>query len=82
MSGKEVKLTGIEYAFKKLFVHHAGKVLTHRQILREIWGPNSEERIHYLRVHITHLRQKIELDPNNPQRIKTESCIGYRFCLV
>ena len=82
VNGKEVKLTGIEYALLKLFVQHAGKVLTHRQILREIWGPNSEERTHYLRVYITHLRQKIELDPNNPQRIKTESGVGYRFCLI
>jgi two-component system KDP operon response regulator KdpE len=80
VSGKEVKLTGIEYALLKLFVQHAGKVLTHRHILREVWGPNSEERIHYLRVYITHLRQKIEPDPNNPQRIKTESGVGYRFC--
>jgi two-component system, OmpR family, KDP operon response regulator KdpE len=82
VSGKEVKLTGIEYGLLKLFVQHAGKVLTHRQILREIWGPNSEERTHYLRVYITHLRQKIEPDPNNPQHIKTESGIGYRFCLI
>lgn len=82
IGGEEVKLTGIEYGILKLFTQHTGKVLTHRQILREIWGPNSEERIHYLRVYITHLRQKIELDPNNPRRIKTESGIGYRFCLI
>jgi len=82
VGGKEVKLTGIEYGLLKLFVQHAGKVLTHRQILREIWGPNSEERTHYLRVYITHLRQKIEPDPNNPKHIKTESGVGYRFCLV
>jgi len=82
VSGKEVKLTGIEYALLKLFVQHVEKVLTHRQILREIWGQNSEERTHYLRVYITHLRQKIEPDPNNPVHIKTESGVGYRFCLT
>jgi len=82
VSGKETKLTGIEYALLKLFVQHAGKVLTHRQILREVWGPNSEDRTHYLRVYVTHLRQKIEPDPDNPQHIKTESGVGYRFCLV
>ncbi len=82
ISGNEVKLTGIEYSLLKLLVQHAGKVLTHRQILREIWGPNSEERTQYLRVYMTHLRQKIESDPDRPQRIKTESGVGYRFCLA
>ena len=82
VGGKEVKLTGIEYALLKLFVQHAGKVLTHRQILREVWGATSEERTHYLRVYMTHLRQKIEPDPNHPVHIKTESGIGYRFCLA
>ncbi len=82
LKGKEVKLTAIEYALLKLFIHHAGKVLTHRQILREIWGPQAEERTQYLRVYITHLRQKIESNPDKPQRIKTESGIGYRFCLI
>jgi two-component system KDP operon response regulator KdpE len=81
-NGKEVKLTVTEYALLKLLIHHAGKVLTHRQILREIWGPNSEERTHYLRVYMTHLRQKIESDPEKPLRIKTESGVGYRFCLI
>lgn len=82
VNGKEIKLTATEYALMKLFIHHAGKVLTHRQILREVWGPNSEERTQYLRVYITHLRQKIEANPDKPQRIKTESGIGYRFCLL
>jgi len=79
---EEVKLTLTEYSLLKLFIQHAGKVLTHRQMLREIWGPNSEERTQYLRVYITHLRQKIESNPDKPQHIKTESGIGYRFCLV
>lgn len=79
---KEVRLTGTEYALLKLLIHHAGKVLTHGQILREVWGPHSEERTQYLRVYMTHLRQKIELNPDDPKRIKTESGIGYRFCLL
>lgn len=78
---EEVKLTGTEYALLKLLVQHAGKVITHKQILREVWGPNSEDRVQYLRVYMTHLRQKIESNPEKPERIKTESGIGYRFCL-
>jgi len=82
LKGKEIKLTVIEYSLLKLLIQHIGKVLTHRQILREVWGPNSEERIQYLRVYVTHLRQKIESDPDKPRRIKTESGVGYRFCLI
>ena len=62
-----------------LFVRHPGRVLTHRYILREIWGPKSEEHRQYLRVYVTHLRQKIEPDPTKPSLIKTQSGIGYRF---
>jgi two-component system KDP operon response regulator KdpE len=78
-AGQEVKLTATEYALLRLFVRHAGRVLTHRQILREIWGPKSEEHRQYLRVYVTHLRQKIERSPTNPTLIKTEPGIGYRF---
>lgn len=78
-NGREIKLTGTEYALLRLFITHAGRVLTHRQILREIWGPKSEEHRQYLRVYVTHLRQKIELDPSGPKLIKTEPGIGYRF---
>jgi len=77
--GKEVKLSATEYALLRLFVRHAGRVLTHRQILREVWGPKSEEHRQYLRVYVTHLRQKIERDSTHPLFIKTESGIGYRF---
>jgi two-component system, OmpR family, KDP operon response regulator KdpE len=77
--GEEVKLTATEYALLRLFVRHPGRVLTHRYVLREIWGPKSEEHRQYLRVYVTHLRQKIERDPGNPQLIKTEAGIGYRF---
>ena len=78
-AGREIKLTATEYALLRLFVRHAGRVLTHRQILREIWGPKSEEHRQYLRVYVTHLRQKIEADSTRPRLIKTEPGIGYRF---
>jgi two-component system KDP operon response regulator KdpE len=78
-AGREIKLTATEYALLRLFVKHPGRVLTHRYILREIWGPKSEEHRQYLRVYVTHLRQKIESDPANPTLITTESGIGYRF---
>jgi two-component system, OmpR family, KDP operon response regulator KdpE len=78
-AGREIKLTATEYALLRLFVRHPGRVLTHRHILREIWGPKSEEHRQYLRVYVTHLRQKIEADPTMPCLIKTEPGIGYRF---
>jgi two-component system KDP operon response regulator KdpE len=77
--GREIKLTATEYALLRLFVRHPGRVLTHRYILREIWGPKSEEHRQYLRVYVTHLRQKIEVDSTTPRLIKTEPGIGYRF---
>ena len=77
--GKEIKLTPIEYSLLRLFVTHAGKVLTHRQILTEVWGPNAVKETQYLRVHIAHLRDKIENHPARPEMIVTESGVGYRF---
>ena len=79
VDGEEVILTATEYALLRLLVRHAGRVITHRQMLREIWGPNAEEHRQYLRVYVTHLRRKIERDPQNPVHIKTESGIGYRL---
>lgn len=78
-AGAEVKLTPKEYALLRLLVLHRGKVLTHQQVLRELWGPKAEENTHYLRVHMTHLRQKLEADPHRPRHLKTESGIGYRL---
>jgi two-component system KDP operon response regulator KdpE len=78
-AGEAVRLTATEYALLRLFVKAPGRVLTHRYILREIWGPKSEEHRQYLRVYVTHLRQKIESDPANPTLIRTEPGIGYRF---
>lgn len=77
--GAEVKLTPKEYALLRLLVLHRGKVVTHQQILRELWGPKSEENTHYLRVHMAHLRQKLEADPHRPRHLKTEAGIGYRL---
>jgi two-component system KDP operon response regulator KdpE len=79
VAGEDVKLTATEYALLLLFVTHAGKVLTHKQILREVWGPNSVEQTHYLRVYIKHLRDKIEAEPSVPELIVTEPGIGYRL---
>jgi two-component system, OmpR family, KDP operon response regulator KdpE len=77
--GEEVRLTPIEYSLLRLFVTHAGKVLTHRQLLSEVWGSKSVDQSHYLRVHIAHLRGKIEDDPSRPKLVITEPAIGYRF---
>lgn len=78
-AGKEVKLTPIEYSLLRLLVTHAGKVLTHRQLLTEVWGEKAIEQTHYLRVHIAHLREKIEDNPSKPELIITESAVGYRL---
>jgi two-component system KDP operon response regulator KdpE len=78
-SGDEVKLTPIEYSLLRLLVTHAGKVLTHRQLLTEVWGVKAVAQTHYLRVHIAHLREKIEANPSKPELIITESAVGYRF---
>lgn len=79
LKGREVKLTATEYSLLRLFVQHAGKVLTHRHILKEIWGPNALEQTHYLRVYIAHLREKLEADPSAPRLISTEPGVGYRL---
>jgi two-component system KDP operon response regulator KdpE len=78
-AGVEVHLTAKEYALLRLLVQHRGKVVTHRQILRELWGPNAEEQTHYLRVHMTHLRQKLETAPHSPRHLRTDAGIGYRL---
>jgi two-component system KDP operon response regulator KdpE len=75
--GEEVKLTPREYDLLRLLVLHAGKVLTHKFILREVWG--SETDVQYLRIYIRTLRQKIEADPERPVLIQTEQGVGYRL---
>ncbi|MDB6018956.1 MAG: response regulator [Pedosphaera sp.] len=77
--GQTIKLTVTEYTLLRLFIKHADKVLTHRHILREIWGPNHESDTHYLRVYMTRLREKLEADPTKPALFLTEPGVGYRF---
>lgn len=78
-AGVPVHLTQIEYRLLVLLIANPGKVLTHRHLLREVWGPSFVESSHYLRVYVGHLRQKLEADPAQPQHIRTETGVGYRF---
>jgi len=75
---REVSLTATEYALLRVLVQHAGKVVTHRQLLRSVWGPNAETQSQYLRVYITHLRKKLETTTTG-KLIRTETGIGYRL---
>jgi len=78
VAGREVSLTPIEYTLLKALALHAGKVLTHRQLLREVWGPGYDQDANLLRVNISKLRHKIETDPARPRYIVTEPGVGYR----
>jgi two-component system KDP operon response regulator KdpE len=77
--GQEVHLSAKEYAMLLLLVQHRGRVVTHRYILRALWGPDAEEDTNYLRAYIVRLRQKLEADPGDPHYLKTETGIGYRL---
>ncbi len=79
LSGEPVKLTPTEYALLRLLAQHAGRVLTHRQILKEVWGPQYVDETHYLRVYFAQLRQKLEANPALPRLIVTEPGVGYRL---
>jgi two-component system KDP operon response regulator KdpE len=79
LDGVAVHLTPIEFKLLALLARHAGKVLTHRQLLRDVWGPNAVEHTQYLRVHMASLRRKIEQDPARPQWLITEPGVGYRL---
>lgn len=78
--GQAVRVTPIEFRLLTALVTKPGKVLTHRQLLRDVWGPAYVERGHYLRIYMGHLRQKLESDPTRPQYFLTETGVGYRFC--
>ncbi len=78
-AGAEIHLTPIEYRLLTLLIANAGRVLTHRQLLREVWGPSHAEDTHYLRVYMTGLRRKLEANPAQPRHIRTESGVGYRL---
>ena len=77
--GQEVHLTAIEYRLLSELIRGAGKVLTHRQLLKDVWGPSHVESSHYLRIYMAHLRQKLEADPTQPKYLITETGVGYRL---
>jgi len=79
VGGKDVHLTPIEFRLLLELARQPGRVLTHRQLLREIWGPNAVDEVHYLRVHMGALRRKIEADPARPRWLLTEAGVGYRL---
>lgn len=75
----EVRLTAIEYRLLAVLIRNAGKVLTHRQLLKDVWGPAHLADTHYLRTYMAHLRQKLESDPALPRHLITETGVGYRL---
>ena len=79
--GTEIKLTPTEYSLLRVLVQNAGKVVTHRQLLRTVWGEKAESQAQYLRVYVTHLRKKLQTHSNAPSLIKTEVGIGYRLSI-
>jgi two-component system KDP operon response regulator KdpE len=79
--GEQVHLTPIEYKLLALLVKHAGMVLTHRQLLEQVWGPGHAHQMQYLRVYMTQLRHKLEKEPAHPKYLVTEPGIGYRLRL-
>ncbi len=79
MRGQSIKLTPLEYKLLTTLARHAGKVLTHRQILKEVWGPASLEQSHYVRIYMGQLRRKLEVDPARPEYLMTEVGVGYRL---
>lgn len=79
--GAEVHLTPIEYRLLCVLIANAGRVLTHRQLLREVWGPSHADQSHYLRIYMGHLRQKLEADPTQPVHLLTETAVGYRLLI-
>jgi two-component system KDP operon response regulator KdpE len=79
LGAEELHLTPIEYKLLTLLAHNAGRVLTHRQILKEVWGPSYASHAHYVRVHMAELRKKVEQDPSRPKLLVTEPGVGYRL---
>ncbi|HHL2470784.1 TPA: two-component system response regulator KdpE [Yersinia enterocolitica] len=80
-AGIELHLTPIEFRLLSALLANAGKVITQRQLLNQVWGPNYVEHSHYLRIYMGHLRQKLETDPTRPKHLLTETGVGYRFIL-
>ncbi|HOY03061.1 MAG TPA: winged helix-turn-helix domain-containing protein, partial [Zoogloea sp.] len=79
--GEAVRLTPLEYRLLAVLLANAGKVMTHRQLLREVWGQAGGDNSHYLRIYVGHLRHKLEDDPAQPRHFLTETGVGYRFHL-
>jgi two-component system KDP operon response regulator KdpE len=79
LRGEEIHLTPIEYKILAALVRHAGRVITHRQLLHEVWGPSFGDQTHYLRVYMQQLRKKLEDTPAHPRYLRTESGVGYRL---
>jgi two-component system KDP operon response regulator KdpE len=79
VSGRELHLTPIEYKLLAVLVRHAGRVVTHRQLLTEVWGPSHTEESHYVRVYMAQLRRKLESNPAQPRYLRTEPGVGYRL---
>jgi len=79
LDGAEVHLTPIEYRLLALLAQNAGRVMTHSQILKEVWGPGHAAETHYLRVYMAQLRRKIEVEPARPRLLQTEPGVGYRM---
>lgn len=79
--GQPLHLTPIEYRLLAYLIHNADSVLTHRQVLKNVWGPSHAEDSHYVRVYMAHLRKKIEDDASQPKHILTEAGVGYRFVI-
>jgi two-component system, OmpR family, KDP operon response regulator KdpE len=77
--GSEVHLTPIEFDLLRVLAQNRDKLVTHRQLLHEVWGPGYEDELHYLRVHVAHIRAKIERDPSRPRYLITEPGVGYRL---
>jgi two-component system KDP operon response regulator KdpE len=78
-AGQDVHLTPIEFELLRVLAQHRGRLLTHRQLLREVWGPEYGRETHYLRVHVAHIRAKLERDPSRPEHVVTEPGVGYRL---
>ncbi len=79
VAGNEIHMTRIEYKLLQVLIRHADRVLTHQQLLNEVWGPNHTEQSHYLRVYMAQLRRKLESDPARPRHLRTEPGVGYRL---
>jgi two-component system KDP operon response regulator KdpE len=78
-NGEEVHLTPIEFDLLQVLARHQGKLVTHRQLLQEVWGPGYQDELHYLRVHVAHIRAKLEPDPSRPRYLVTDPGVGYRL---